>query len=206
MPPYFVAGAIYSGFAMVMTLAIPIRALYGLEDFITRRHLENMAKVILATGLIVCYGYLMEAFFGWYSGNEYEGYMIANRMTGPYAHAYWLLMLCNVITPQLLWFRWARKSVVMLFLISLVVNVGMWFERFVIVVTSLHRDYLPSSWGMYHPTGWDLSLFVGTIGLFFFLLLLFIRFLPVIAIFEMRTMLPPVSGESGAGDGEEDGA
>ena len=195
MPPYFVAGAIYSGFAMVMTLAIPLRKLYHLEDFITMRHLENMAKVMLATGLIVVYGYAMEAFFAWYSGNEYERYMMWNRMTGPYAWAYAMLLICNLATPQLLWIRRVRNWPLALFFISIVVNIGMWLERFVIVVTSLHRDYLPSSWDMYTPTFWDWSLYLGTIGLFFFLLLLFIRFLPMISIFEMRTMVPATDEE-----------
>jgi molybdopterin-containing oxidoreductase family membrane subunit len=189
-PPYFVAGAIYSGFAMVMTLAIPIRKAYGLEDFITMRHLQNIAKVMLATGLIVAYGYLMEAFMAWYSANEYERYMMVNRMTGPYAPVYWALILTNIAIPQLLWLRKVRSNVPLLFLISLVVNVGMWLERFVIVVTSLHRDFLPSSWGMYYPTFWDWATFIGTLGLFVTLLFLFIRFLPMISIFEMRTMLP----------------
>jgi molybdopterin-containing oxidoreductase family membrane subunit len=195
MPPYFVAGAIYSGFAMVMTLAIPLRVFYKLEDFITLRHLENMAKVMLATGLIVVYGYAMEAFFAWYSGNEYEQYMLLNRITGPYWWAYALLLVCNLATPQLLWIRRVRRAPLVLFLISIVVNVGMWLERFVIVVTSLHRDFLPSSWGLYTPTFWDWSLYVGTLGLFFFLLLLFIRFLPMISIFEMRTMVPATGEE-----------
>ena len=189
-PPYFVAGAIYSGFAMVLTLAIPIRAAYGLEDFITSRHLQNMAKILLVTGLIVAYGYTIEAFMAWYSANTYEQFMMANRMTGPYGFAYWLLILCNVVTPQLLWFRSVRSSVVPLFVISLIVNVGMWLERFVIIVTSLHRDFLPSSWGRYAPTIWDISTYVGTIGLFLALLFLFLRFLPMISIFEMRTILP----------------
>jgi molybdopterin-containing oxidoreductase family membrane subunit len=189
-PPYFVAGAIYSGFAMVMTLAIPIRTAYGLEDFITMRHLQNIAKVMLATGLIVGYGYVMEAFMAWYSANEYERFMMVNRMAGPYAPAYWALILTNIAIPQLLWFRRVRSSVPLLFLLSLVVNVGMWLERFVIVVTSLHRDFLPSSWGMYYPTFWDWATFIGTLGLFLTLLFLFIRFLPMISIFEMRTMLP----------------
>ncbi len=189
-PPYFVAGAIYSGFAMVLTLAIPIRAVYGLEDFITSRHLQNMAKILLVTGLIVAYGYTIEAFMAWYSANTYEEFMMANRMTGPYGFAYWLLILCNVVTPQLLWFRRIRSSVVPLFVISLIVNVGMWLERFVIIVTSLHRDFLPSSWGRYAPTIWDISTYVGTIGLFLALLFLFLRFLPMISIFEMRTILP----------------
>jgi molybdopterin-containing oxidoreductase family membrane subunit len=189
-PPYFVAGAIYSGFAMVLTLAIPIRAVYGLEDFITSRHLQNMAKILLVTGLIVAYGYTIEAFMAWYSANTYEKFMMANRMTGPYGFAYWLLILCNVVTPQLLWFRRIRSSAVPLFIISLIVNVGMWLERFVIIVTSLHRDFLPSSWGRYAPTIWDISTYVGTIGLFLALLFLFLRFLPMISIFEMRTILP----------------
>ena len=189
-PPYFVAGAIYSGFAMVLTLAIPIRAAYKLEDFITMRHLQNMAKVMLVTGLIVAYGYLTEAFIGWYSADRYEGYVTLNRLSGPYAPAYWSLIICNVVIPQALWFEGVRTSVPALFIISLIVNVGMWLERFVIIVLSLHRDFLPSSWGNFSPTFWDFSTFVGTIGLFLALLFLFLRFLPMISIFEMRTMLP----------------
>jgi Ni/Fe-hydrogenase subunit HybB-like protein len=189
-PPYFVAGAIYAGFAMVLTLAIPIRKIYGLEDFITLRHLENMGKVTLVTGMIVAYGYISEAFFGWYSANKYEGFMIWNRMTGPYWYMYWTLVLCNIVTPQLLWLRWARTNPLPLFMVAMVVNVGMWLERFVIVVTSLHRDFLPSSWGMYYPTIWDWMTFIGTIGMFVTLFFLFIRFLPMISIFEMRTMAP----------------
>src|SRR6476646_6345729 len=146
-PPYFVAGAIYSGFAMVLTLAIPIRAVYGLEDFITMRHLQNMAKVMLVTGLIVGYGYATEAFIAWYSGDKYEGFVPMNRMFGPYAVYYWALIVCNIVIPQLLWFKRIRTSVPSLFVISLIVNVGMWLERFVIIVLSLHRDFLPSSWG-----------------------------------------------------------
>jgi len=189
-PPYFVAGAIYSGFAMVLTLAIPIRAAYGLGDFITRRHLDVMAKVMLSTGLIVAYGYGMEAFMSWYSGNHYERYMMWNRMTGPYWWAYWCLILTNIAIPQLLWVRRVRANVIALWLLAIVINIGMWLERFVIIVTSLHRDFLPSSWGMYTPTMWDWMTFVGTIGLFLTLLFLFIRFLPMISIFEMRTMVP----------------
>ncbi|CAN5321549.1 polysulfide reductase NrfD [soil metagenome] len=189
-PPYFVAGAIYAGFAMVLTLTIPLRKFYGLEDFITHRHLRNMAKIMLATGLIVAYGYMMEAFFAWYSQNTYEEYMIINRMTGPYAWAYWALIFCNVVTPQFLWSKRVRHSTAALFVISLVVSVGMWLERFVIIVTSLHRDFLPSSWAMYSPTIFDWTMFIGTIGLFFTLFFLFIRFLPIISIFEMRTILP----------------
>src|SRR3984893_7630283 len=189
-PPYFVAGAIYSGFAMVLTLAIPIRAIYGLEDFITMRHLQTMAKVMLVTGLIVAYGYTIEAFMAWYSADLYDGFMIWNRMTGPYAPVYWALILCNIVIPQLLWFKRVRTSVRALFVIALIVNVGMWLERFVIVVTSLHRDFLPSSWGMYSPTLWDWSTFAGSIGLFLALLFLFLRFLPMISIAEMRAILP----------------
>ena len=194
-PPYFVAGAIYAGFAMVLMLTIPLRKFYGLEAFITMRHIQNMAKVMLATGLIVAYGYIMEAFFGWYSGNIYERFMIYNRMTGPYAWSYWLLILCNVLAPQLIWFKRFRTNLVVLFIMSIIVSLGMWLERFVIIVTSLHRDFLPSSWANYSPTGWDFSMFVGTIGLFFALLFLFIRFLPIISIFEMRTILPDAEVE-----------
>ncbi len=188
-PPYFVAGAIYSGFAMVLTLAIPLRAAYGLEDFITMRHLENMAKVMLATGLIVAYGYGIELFMAWYSGNTYEGFTAWNRMVGPYWPAYWALILCNVVIPQLLWFKRVRTKVPVLFVLSLTVNLGMWLERFVIVVTSLHRDFLPSSWGMYAATRWDWAIYVGSMGLFLTLLFLFIRFLPMISIFEMRELV-----------------
>jgi Ni/Fe-hydrogenase subunit HybB-like protein len=188
-PPYFVAGAIYAGFAMVLTLAIPVRKLFGLEDFITMRHLDNMGKVLLATGLIVGYGYMMETFTAFYSGNPYERYMTLNRMIGPYAVIYWLLIACNIVTPQFLWFRKVRSKVGALFAIAMVVNLGMWLERFVIVVTSLHRDFLPSSWGMFYPTRWDYATFFGSIGLFLALVFLFIRFLPLISIFEMRTLV-----------------
>ena len=189
-PPYFVAGAIFAGFAMVLILAIPIRAFYRLEDFITMRHLDNMAKIILVTGLIVSYGYMMEAFFGWYSANPYESFMILNRMKGPYATIYWLLIACNVLAPQAFWFKSMRASIPALLIVAVIVSFGMWFERFIIVVTSLHRDFLPSSWGMYYPTRWDFGMFFGTIGLFISLLFLFLRFLPMISIFEMRTILP----------------
>jgi molybdopterin-containing oxidoreductase family membrane subunit len=188
-PPYFVAGAIYAGFAMVISLSIPVRKLFHLEDFITIRHLDNMGKVMLATGLIVGYGYMMEAFSAYYSGNVYERFMILNRMTGTYAPFYWMLICCNIVTPQFLWFRKVRAKVGALFTIAMVVNLGMWLERFVIVVTSLHRDFLPSSWGTYYPTRWDFFTFFGTIGLFLFLVFLFIRYLPLISIFEMRTLV-----------------
>ncbi|MDR3633280.1 MAG: polysulfide reductase NrfD [Isosphaeraceae bacterium] len=188
-PPYFVAGAIYSGFAMVMTLAIPLRKAFKLEDMITMHHLENMAKVLLATGMIVTYGYAMEAFMAWYSASTYEEFMMHNRMFGPYWHTYWLLILCNCLTVQVLWLRSARTSVPVLFIVSVVVNIGMWLERYVIVVTSLHRDFVPAAWGMYHGTFWDYSTYLGTIGLFIALLFLFIRFLPVISIAEMRELV-----------------
>ncbi|MBZ5660527.1 MAG: polysulfide reductase NrfD [Acidobacteriia bacterium] len=188
-PPYFVAGAIYAGFAMVLTLSIPVRKVFGLEDFITMRHLDNMGKVLLATALIVGYGYMMEAFSAYYSSDQYERFMILNRMFGPYAGMYWTLILCNIVTPQFLWFRKVRSKVGALFAIAMVVNLGMWLERFVIVVTSLHRDFLPSSWGMYYPTRWDFAIFFGTIGLFVTLLFLFIRFLPLISIYEMRALV-----------------
>jgi Ni/Fe-hydrogenase subunit HybB-like protein len=193
-PPYFVAGAIYSGFAMVMTLAIPIRRFYGLEDFITMRHLQAMAKVLLATGLMVAYGYLMEGFMAWYSGNRFESYMMANRLFGPYAPLFWALLLCNVLVPQVLWLQRIRSNVLALFIIAIVVNIGMWLERFIIVVTSLHRDFLPSAWAFYLPTVWDWATFVGTIGLFFALLFLFVRVLPMISIFEMRELVSEMDG------------
>jgi len=197
-PPYFVAGAIYSGFAMVMTLSIPIRKFYHLEDFITMRHLQNMSKVMLATGLIVAYGYGMEVFMGLlYSGNPHERFQMVNRITGPYGIFYAALILCNILTPQLMWMRRVRNSVGALFVISIIVNIGMWLERFVIVVTSLHRDFLPSSWGMYLGTRYDWLTYIGTIGLFLSLLFLFLRFLPAISIFEMRTMLPGASVKEG---------
>jgi len=190
-PPYFVAGAIYAGFAMVLTLAIPLRAIYGLQDFITMRHIENMAKITLITGLIVVYGYACEAFFGWYSGSEYERFMLKNRMYyGPMAWSYWLLLLCNFLVPQILWSKRLRRNIPVIFVVVMFVNVGMWLERFVIIVTSLHRDFLPSSWEMYYPTFWDFLTLAGTIGLFATLMFLFVRVLPLISIFEMRTLLP----------------
>jgi Ni/Fe-hydrogenase subunit HybB-like protein len=195
-PPYFVAGAIYAGFAMVLTLAIPLRAAYRLEDLITMHHLDNMAKVMLTTGLFVFYGYVMEAFFAWYSANPNEAYMMANRATGPYAPFYWLLLICNGVVPQLLWSPRLRASVPLLFVISLVVSLGMWLERYIIVVTTLHRDFLPSSWGMYSGTIWDWATFIGTIGLFLSLLFLFVRVLPMISIFEMRELVHEEREES----------
>ncbi|MBI5508307.1 MAG: polysulfide reductase NrfD [Deltaproteobacteria bacterium] len=192
-PPYFVAGAIYAGFAMVITLMVPLRRLLKLEDLITVRHLQNMAKVMLATGLVVVYGYAMEAFMAWYSGNEYEGFMLWNRMTGPYAPYYWTLLFCNAGVPQLLWLAKVRASPWLLFGVAMFVNWGMWLERYIIVVTSLHRDYLPSAWGMYSGTLWDVATFVGTLGIFGVAMLLFVRVLPMISIFEVRTLVrkPP---------------
>ena len=194
-PPYFVAGAIYSGFAMVLTLAIPLRAVYGLQQLITMRHLENMAKLMLATGMIVLYSYVAEAFIAFYSGNPYERYEILNRAAGPYAWLYWVLIATNLVIPQLMWSSRMRRSVTAIFLVAICVNVGMWLERFIIVVVSLHRDFLPSSWGMYIPTIWDWGTFLGSMALFVTLFLLFFRFLPPISIFEMKEVLhkPEVS-------------
>jgi molybdopterin-containing oxidoreductase family membrane subunit len=194
-PPYFVAGAIYAGFAMVLTLAIPLRRIYHLEDFITAQHLDYMGRIMLATGLVVAYGYTMEAFMAWYSGNIYEQFMMMNRFIGPYAPMYWALIICNVLVPQLLWFQKVRSSTALLLLVAMFVNVGMWLERYVIIVVSLSADFLPSSWGLYTGTFWDWSMFIGTMGLFLTLFFLFIRFLPMISIFEMRTMLPEAKVE-----------
>ncbi len=188
-PPYFVAGAIYSGFAMVLTLAIPIRKIYHLEDLVTERHLDIMAKVMLATGIIVAYGYVMETFMAFYSADKYESYMMLNRLKGPYSPLYWLLIACNIVIPQSLWSRRLRRNVAWLFAMSLVVNIGMWLERFVIVVVSLSRDFTPSAWGMYIPTRWDWATYLGTFGLFFTLFYLFIRFLPMISIVEVRSLV-----------------
>jgi Ni/Fe-hydrogenase subunit HybB-like protein len=189
-PPYFVAGAIYSGFAMVLALAIPLRSVYGLKGLITDKHLDNAAKIMLATGLIVAYAYILETFTGWYSGNTYESSAMWNRMTGPYAFQYWLLVTCNIVAPNFLWFKKIRSSPVMLFISSIVVLVGMWLERFVIIVSSLAQDYVQSSWRIFQPTRWDWATYFGTIGLFLVLFFLFIRALPMISIFEMRMLLP----------------
>lgn len=189
LPPFFVAGAIFSGFAMVLTLAIMLRKFYDVEDFITMRHLDNMAKIILATGLIVAYGYVMEIFTGLYSGVIYEISLVRNRLLGVYSPLYWIMIFCNVAVIQLLWFRRVRSNIPALFLIALAVNVGMWLERFIIIVVSLHRDYLPSAWHFYNPSIWDWTTFFGTVGLFFAMLFLFIRVLPVISIFEMRELV-----------------
>ena len=195
-PPFFVAGAIFSGFAMVMTLMIPLRSIYGLEDFVTLRHLDNMAKVILATGSMMFYGYAAELFFAYYSGNEYERYLAINRILGPYGWSYWALIACNVLVPQLFWSERMRRNIPVLFAVSLIVNVGMWLERFIIVIVSLHRDFLPSSWRMYYPTVWDFTHLIGSIGLFFTLLFLFVRLLPVISIFELRSLVHETDEEA----------
>ena len=189
-PPYFVAGAIFSGFAMVMTLGILARKIFGLEHFITVSHLEKMSKIMLVTGMMVGYAYMMEFFIAWYSGNQYEVFTFLNRAFGPYAWAYWIMITCNVIVPQLFWFKKIRTNIGGLFVLSILVNVGMWFERFVIVVSSLSRDFLPSSWAYYKPTFWDISTFLGSFGLFLTLFLLFVRYVPIIAIAEIKGVLP----------------
>jgi Ni/Fe-hydrogenase subunit HybB-like protein len=194
-PPYFVAGAIYSGFAMVLTIAIPLRKAYDLEDFITMRHLENMAMVMLATGLIVAYGYFFEFFLSKYSGQKFDVFLVDQRLHGPYNHFYFALILCNILTPQLLWFQKVRTNVAMLFIMSIIINTGMWLERFVIVVISLTRDFMPSAWGRYSATFWDYATFVGTLGLFTMLLFLFVRVLPAISIAEMRELVAETSEE-----------
>jgi Ni/Fe-hydrogenase subunit HybB-like protein len=198
-PPYFVAGAIYSGFAMVVCLAIPIRWAYGMQDFITERHLENSAKVMLATGLIVGYGYFIEAFMGWYSGNLSDSFLLWNRLHGPYAPWYLGLLASNIVIPQLFWMKKFRTSTFWLWVLSLIILVGMWLERFIIIVVSLHRDYLNSSWGMYYPTKWDWMTYIGTIGMFLTFMWLFVRVLPMVSIAELRTLLP----EAHVHEGEE---
>jgi molybdopterin-containing oxidoreductase family membrane subunit len=185
-PPYFVAGAIYSGFGMVLTLLIITRQTMHLERYITTNHLEAMAKVTLLTGSLVGYAYATEFFNAWYSGNVYERFHFINRATGPYAWCFYLMVLCNVLTPQVFWWKRARRSIPLLFVASILVNVGMWFERFVIIVVSLHRAFLPSGWGMFYPTVFDVGILVGVFGLFFSLFLLFIRALPMIAMWEVK--------------------
>ncbi len=188
-PPYFVAGAVYAGFAMVLLLAIPLRYVFGLQGLITKKHLDNCAKVMLATGLIVCYGYMIEVFIAWYSGAEVEQYMIVNRMFGEYGWAFWALIFCNFACIQPLWSKRIRNSQTALFIISLIVSVGMWLERYVIIAISLTRDWLPSSWDVYNPTVWDWSLYVGSFGLFLTLFFLFIRLLPSIATSEIKELV-----------------
>ena len=194
-PPYFVSGAVFSGFAMVLTLLLIMRKVMRLEAYITVKHVEYMNIVIIVTGSIVGVAYITELFISWYSGVEYESYAFINRFSGPYWWAYWSMMTCNVISPQLFWFKKLRTSFTFTFILSIVVNIGMWFERFVIIVTSLHRDYLPSSWTMFHPTFVDIGVFVGTIGIFFTLFLLFARFFPVLALNELKTILKSSGSE-----------
>ena len=201
-PPYFVAGAIFSGFGMVLTLMIPLRTLCKLEEIITVRHVSLMGKVILATGSIVGYAYGMEFFIAWYGGNPYELAAFKNRAFGPYWWSYWIMVTCNVVTPHLFWFKKIRENMVIVFIISIFVNIGMWFERFVIIVTSLHRDYLPSSWGYFSPTWVDICTFIGSFGLFCTLFLLFIRFLPAIAISEVKGVTPQADPHHNLGGGK----
>ncbi len=201
-PPYFVAGAIFSGFAMVATLIVIMRKFFRLEHVVTEDHLDVMNRIVIATSLMVGYAYATEVFIAWYSGAAYERYAFLNRAFGPYAWAYWTMVVCNVVVPQLLWLRRVRRSVLLLYPIVILINVGMWFERFVIVVTSLHRDYLPSSWDMFSPTWVDVSLFAGSVGLFLTLMLLFVRFLPAVSLAETKAILPgsqPPARRAGGG-------
>jgi Polysulphide reductase len=198
-PPYFVAGAIFSGFAMVVTLMVICRTAFRLEHIITLRHFDYMAKIMLVTGTMVGYAYSTEFFTSWYSGNPYEFFTFMNRALGPYAWAYWIMISCNVISPQIFWFKKARTSIPILFAASIVINIGMWFERFVIIVTSLHRDFLPSAWGYFTPTIWDISCLLGSFGLFFTMFCLFVRFLPMVATSEVKTVLPQANPHAHTG-------
>src|SRR6059058_974024 len=204
-PPYFVAGAIFSGFGMVLSLLVPLRTILKLEDIITVRHVELMCKVTLATGSIVGYAYGMEFFIAWYSGNPYEQYAFLNRAFGPYAWAYWIMISCNVLTPQFFWFKRIRTNMIIVFILSIFVNIGMWFERFVIVVTSLHREFLPSNWSYYSPTWVDIWTYLGTFGLFFTFFLLFIRFVPLVAIAEVKAVTPQADPHHPLGGAKEGG-
>jgi molybdopterin-containing oxidoreductase family membrane subunit len=204
-PPYFVAGAVFSGFGMVLTLLVPLRKMLKLEDIITPRHVDLMCKVTLATGSIVGYAYIMEFFIAWYSGNPYERFTFINRAFGPYWWAYWTMFSCNVFIPQLFWMKFFRSNMVAVFILSIFVNIGMWFERFVIVVTSLHREFLPSNWGYYSPTKIDVLTYVGTFGLFFTMFLLFIRFVPLIAISEVKAVTPQADPHTALGGAKPGG-
>lgn len=203
-PPYFVAGAIFSGFAMVITLIIPSRQFFGLKEIITLRHIDNMAKVMMATSMMVGLGYATEFFIAWYSGNPYEGFVFLNRALGPYSWAYWIMVSCNVFIPQLLWIGKFRRNLAALWVVSILVNVGMWFERFVIVVSSLSRDYLPSSWGYFTPTWVDLLTLLGSFGLFFMLFLLFLRYLPMVGMAEVKSVMPHAHLDHGEHHGQGD--
>lgn len=202
-PPYFVAGAIFSGFAMVLTLMVICRAAFGLDHIITLKHFDYMAKIMLVTGTMVGFAYGTEFFTAWYSGNPYENFTFRNRAGGPYAWAYWIMVSCNVISPQVFWSKKARTSIPILFVLSIIINIGMWFERFVIIVTSLHRDFLPSAWGYYTPTFWDISTLLGSFGLFFTMFCLFVRFLPMVATAEVKTVLPQADPHWQAGPARE---
>jgi len=204
-PPYFVAGAIFSGFGMVLTLLLPLRKVCKLEEVITMRHIDLMCKVTLATGSIVGYAYGMEFFIAWYSGNPYERFTFLNRAFGPYWWAYWTMISCNVFIPQLFWFKAVRTNLVIVFILSILVNIGMWFERFVIIATSLTREFLPSNWGMYHPTWVDILTYVGTFGLFCTFFLLFLRFLPMIAVSEVKGVTPQADPHHPLGGAREGG-
>ena len=193
LPPYFVAGAIFSGFAMVVTLMVIAREMFNLKEYVTMKHLENMNKVIMVTGLMVGYAYSTEFFIAWYSGNEYEGFTFVNRAFGPYWWAYWIMISCNVLSPQVFWFQKLRTSIPVMFIVSIFVNIGMWFERFVIVMT-LHRDFIPGSWALYVPTIFDYAMLIGSFGILFTLFLLFCRILPVIAAAEVKSIMPTKGG------------
>lgn len=199
-PPYFVAGAIFSGFGMVLTLMLPLRAIFHLEDLITQYHIDCMCKIILATGTIVGYAYGIEFFIAWYGSNPYEGFAFINRAFGHYAWAYWIMITCNVVTPQFFWFKTIRKNIALVWILSIFVNVGMWFERFVIIVTSLARDFLPSSWGYYSPSAVEIFTFFGTFGVFGVLFLLFIRFLPIMPMAEIKAVMPQADAHAGHGE------
>ena len=203
-PPYFVAGAIFGGFAMVVTLAVPSRQLWGLKDFITVRHLENMNKIILVTGSIVAYAYVTEFFVAWYSAATFEGFAFVNRAFGQHAWAYWIMLFCNVAAPQLFWFKRFRRSIPIMYFVVMCVNIGMWFERFVIVI-SLEQDFLPSSWGYFAPTWVDLVMLLGSLGLFLMLFLLFIRFLPVVAMAELKAVMPEADVHASGPHDDADG-
>jgi molybdopterin-containing oxidoreductase family membrane subunit len=203
-PPYFVAGAIFSGFAMVMTLLVITREILDLKQFITMKHLENMNKIMLATGMMVGYAYAMEMFIAWYSGSDWERWIFINRAMGDYAWAYWTMVLCNVISPQVYWFKKLRRNLPLMFVISIFINIGMWFERFTIIATTLHHDFLPASWGYYSPTWVEISIFIGTFGIFLSLFLLFAKFVPVIAIAEIKSILPGAQPKHHHGDHHAD--
>ncbi len=200
-PPYFVAGAIFGGFAMVLFLMVPAREFFGLKDLVTMRHIENMNKILLATGMMVGYAYSVELFISWYSGSYYERFAFINRALGPYSWAYFSMIFCNVVSPQVFWFKWARTNVWVTWIVSILVTIGMWFERFVIIVTSLARDFLPANWGIFKPTWVDIMMFAGTFGLFLTFFLLFCRYLPMIAVAEIKGVMPHGPSTNGHGNG-----